>query len=59
MTPGEVHAEVRRRIDELAPGGGYIAEPSHAVAYRPEVMKAMHDEIRAYGAWYYSTSGLG
>ena len=33
-TPDDIRREVRRRIDELASGGGYIAAPSHeAVSY--------------------------
>ena len=51
VTAEEVRREVRRRIDELAwGGGGYIAAPSHGVPYRPEVVEAMRDEIRSYGA---------
>jgi uroporphyrinogen decarboxylase len=49
VTPAEVRAEVRRRIDELAGGGGYIAGPSHGVPYEPELMAAMNDEIATYG----------
>jgi hypothetical protein len=48
-TPAEVRAEVRRRIDDLAPGGGYIAAPSHGVPYDQELIDAMNDEIREYG----------
>jgi len=53
VTPEEVRAEVRRRIDELASGGGYIAGPSHGVAYRPEIIEAMNDEIATYGRQFY------
>ena len=48
-TPEEVRAEVRRRIDEMAAGGGYIAAPSHSVPYDPALIEAMDDEIAAYG----------
>lgn len=48
-TPEEVRAEVRRRIDELAGGGGYIAAPSHSVPYDRALIEAMNDEIATYG----------
>ncbi len=50
VKPGEVRQEVRRRIDEMAwGGGGYVACPSHGVPYKPEILDAMNDEIRTYG----------
>ena len=57
VTAAEVRAEVRRRIDELAAGGGYIAAPSHSVPYDPELLFAMNDEIGAYGRATYRYSG--
>ncbi len=51
VTAEEVRAEVRRRIDEMAEGGGYIAAPSHAVPYDPQILDAMHDEIKNYGRY--------
>ncbi len=54
VTAEEVRAEVRRRIDELAAGGGYIAAPSHSVPYDPELLQAMNDEIARYGRACYS-----
>ena len=51
VTAAEVRAEVRRRIDELCAGGGYIAAPSHSVPYNPELLAAMKDEIACYGRW--------
>jgi hypothetical protein len=53
VTEGEVRAEVRKRIDDLADGGGYIAMPSHSVPYDPELIVAMNDEITHYGRAYY------
>lgn len=53
VTPDEVRVEVRRRIDEMAAGGGYIAGPSHGVPYDPEIIAAMNDEINTYGREYY------
>jgi hypothetical protein len=52
-TPGEVRAEVRRRIDEMAAGGGYVAAPSHSVPYDPALLHAMNEEIETYGHTYY------
>ena len=54
VTPGEVRAEVRLRVDQMARGGGYIAQPSHSVPYDPEVLAAMNDEIARYGRAVYS-----
>jgi len=55
VTGEEVRREVRRRIDEMAAGGGYIASPSHPdAAYRPEVMDAMSEEIATYGRAFYA-----
>jgi uroporphyrinogen-III decarboxylase len=53
VTAEEVRAEVRRRIDELAAGGGYIAAPSHGVPYDQELIDAMNDEIKVYGRSVY------
>jgi len=53
VTSDEVRAEVRRRIDELGAGGGYIASPSHGVPYNPEIVAAMNDEISTYGRRFY------
>jgi hypothetical protein len=54
VTPQEVRAEVRQRIDQMAPGGGYIAAPSHSVPYDPALLAAMRDEIATYGRHCYS-----
>jgi hypothetical protein len=56
VTPDEVRAEVRTRIDEMAEGGGYVAAPSHSVPYDPAILDAMNDEIRRYGAAYYANT---
>jgi uroporphyrinogen-III decarboxylase len=53
VTVVEVRAEVCRRIDELATGGGYIAAPSHGVPYQQELIDAMNDEITIYGRAFY------
>ncbi len=49
VTEEEVRTEVRKRIDELANGGGYIAAPSHDVPYDKNILDAMIDEITVYG----------
>ena len=54
-TSMEVREEVRRRIDDLSQGGGYIAQPSHSVPSRPELLEAMNDEIATYGRSIYQT----
>ena len=59
VTAAEVRAEVRRRIDELAPGGGYIAAPSQGVPYDEEIIAAMNDEIATYGRRLYAGAGRG
>ena len=53
VTPDEVRAEVRRRIDEMASGGGYVAGPSHSVPFDQELIDAMNDEIATYGRSIY------
>ncbi|RLD10462.1 MAG: hypothetical protein DRI44_06040 [Chlamydiae bacterium] len=51
VTEEEIRIEVRKRIDELAEGGGYIAAPSHDVPYNKNLLDAMNDEIRTYGKY--------
>jgi hypothetical protein len=58
-TAEDVRAEVRRRIDELAAGGGYVAAPSHSVPYDPALIEAMDSEIAVYGRRYYCRVGDG
>jgi len=57
VTTDEVRAEIRRRIDELADNGGYIAAPSHCVPYDQKIIDAMNDEIAIYGREYYRRAG--
>lgn len=51
VTPEEVETEVKRRMDEMASGGGYIAMPSHSVPYSPVILQAMNDAIARYGKY--------
>lgn len=53
VTTEDVREEVRRRIDQLAGGGGYIAAPSHGVPYEQALIDAMNDEIAIYGRSVY------
>lgn len=55
VTPDEVRAEVRKRIDQMAAGGGYVAAPSHSVPYDEALLNAMNDEIETYGRAVYSS----
>lgn len=50
-TPADVRAEVRRRIRDLAPGGGYLAAAVHCIQpdVPPENTVAMCDAIREFG----------
>ena len=52
-TPDDVHAEVRRRIKDLGPGGGYILASVHCI--QPDVpvenVIAMLDEAKVAGTY--------
>jgi uroporphyrinogen decarboxylase len=52
-TADEVRNEVRRRIRDLAPGGGYIFNPVHNIQplVPPENVVAMFDEARTSGQY--------
>jgi uroporphyrinogen decarboxylase len=52
-TTEDVRAEVRRRIRDLAPGGGYIAAAVHCIQpdVPPENIVAMCDEVRTAGKY--------
>jgi uroporphyrinogen decarboxylase len=56
-TEVDVRAEVHRRIDDLAPGGGYILDSVHNIQDEvpPENVCAMFDEAREYGAAFYKS----
>ncbi|MEN3203139.1 MAG: uroporphyrinogen decarboxylase family protein [Atribacterota bacterium] len=51
-TPDAVREEVRRRIDELAPGGGYVLCAVHNIQpdVPPENIVAMYEEALYYGS---------
>jgi uroporphyrinogen decarboxylase len=50
-TPDQVRDEVRRRIDDLAPGGGFVFAQVHNIQpdVRPENMVAMWNAAREFG----------
>jgi uroporphyrinogen decarboxylase len=50
-TPEEVEAEVKKRIQEVGPGGGYILASSNSIAgyCKPENVLAMHRALLKYG----------
>lgn len=50
-TRDEVFQEVRQRIKDLAPGGGYIVAPAHNVQkdVPPQNLIAMRDAVEEYG----------
>ncbi|MCK4316601.1 MAG: hypothetical protein KAX24_12615, partial [Anaerolineae bacterium] len=53
-TPEEVVDEVKRRIDDLAPGGGFVFSPVHNVqtGVPPENVVAMFKTAREYGVYH-------
>lgn len=52
-TTEDVRQEVRRRIRDLAPGGGYVAAAVHCIQpdVPPENIVAMCDEVRTFGTY--------
>ncbi len=50
-TPEEVRAEVKRRIDDLAPGGGFVFNTVHNIQadVPPENIIAMREAVELYG----------
>jgi len=52
-TPAQVRDEVRRRIDDLAPGGGFIFNTVHNIQadVPPENIMAMWEALQEYGKY--------
>jgi len=52
-TPEEVEAEVKKRIQEVGPGGGYILASSNSLAgyCKPENVLAMNRALLKYGGY--------
>lgn len=57
-TPAEVRAEVRRRIADLGPGGGYICSAVHCIQpdVPPENVIALFEEALAAGKYPLNTA---
>ena len=51
--PSEVKDEVKRRIDELAPGGGFVFAAIHNIQPKvpPENIMAMWETLHEYGIY--------
>ena len=58
VTADEVDDEVKKRIYDLAPGGGYVAAPSHSVPYLDFVRSAMEEAITRYGREVYRDKAI-
>jgi len=52
-TPQEVRDETRRRIDDLAPGGGFVFAPIHVIQHGvpPENIMAWWETLMEFGAY--------
>lgn len=52
-TPQEVRDETRRRIEDLAPGGGFVFAPIHVIQgdVPPENIMAWWETLQQYGAY--------
>ena len=52
-TPDDVRAEVKRRIEDLAPGGGYVLNSVHNLQSEvpPENIVAMFDAAKEFGKY--------
>lgn len=52
-TPGQVKDEVKRRIDDLAPGGGFVFSAVHNIQpdVPPRNIVAMHEALSEYGIY--------
>ena len=50
-TPQEVRDETRRRIEDMAPGGGFVFAPIHVIqaGVPPENIMAWWDTLQEYG----------
>jgi uroporphyrinogen decarboxylase len=52
-TPEQVRDEVKRRLDDLAPGGGYIFAAVHNIQadVPPENLQAMYETLQEHGRY--------
>ncbi len=60
-TPQQVRDEVRRRIDDLAPGGGFIFNTVHNIQadVPPENIVAMWETLREHGVYHPGVAPVG
>ena len=58
-TPAQVRDDVRRRIDDLGPNGGFIAATVHNIQANvpPENIMAMWETLQEYGVYGPAASG--
>ncbi|MHB1335863.1 MAG: uroporphyrinogen decarboxylase family protein [Candidatus Humimicrobiaceae bacterium] len=51
--PAEVKEETRRRIEDLAPGGGFIFAPIHIIqsSVSPQNLMAWWETLQEYGIY--------
>jgi uroporphyrinogen decarboxylase len=59
-TPEDVRKEVRKRIEDLAPNGGYVLASVHCIQHGvpPENIVAMFDEAIKFGHKFYSHDNI-
>jgi uroporphyrinogen decarboxylase len=52
-TPEDVRAEVRRRLEDLSPEGGFVFNPVHNIQsdVPTENLQAMWETLQAYGVY--------
>jgi len=52
-TPAEVREEVKKRMDDLAPGGGFVFNQAHNIqaGVPPENIMAMYEAVREFGKY--------
>ena len=60
-TPAEVKEEVKRRIDDLAPGGGFVFNQVHNIqaGVPPENVMAMYEAVHEFGTYGKESSQQG
>lgn len=53
VTPDDVRKDVRRRLDDLMPGGGFVFNPVHNIQANvpPENIMAMWETLQEYGKY--------
>jgi uroporphyrinogen decarboxylase len=59
-TPEEVRTEVRRRLEDLSPGGGFVFNPVHNIQsdVPTQNLTTMWETLQAYGVYTHQTSSI-